>query len=150
MYRESRFIEAEIFECQWRSSYHEDLLPLYFQGSLEFLHGGLATQHQQTSMSARDTVGLWHSVCFWRPTKRVHNPSFPPSTLLVFTSLIIPTFYTASHTDTSIPMSPASLLTPAGMNNNLLLLGQIRPSSLFPFEGSYRQALKILWSLTVD
>lgn len=33
----------------------------------------------------------------------------------------------------------------------LCYLGQIEPVlSLLPFEGSYRQALKILWSLTVD
>lgn len=131
--------------CQWRS-YHEDLLPVSFR-ALSFLHGRLHGTGRVTCLLEE----LWVLTFpyFPRPTQRVYNPSSLPPIPRQATFLAILIY----HMATLAAHPPSHQLLYWHLLEWRTTLGSLdkcNPSFLLPLEGSYRQALKTLWSLTVD
>lgn len=113
----------------------------------------------EESRDCWENYSFWHSVCLFLDAPKgsaIHphyhlclcNPPPSPSTAS-FTMH----FYAAYSAATLSPPSPSQRLLYWHLLEwriTLCSLDKDNPSCFLPFEGSYRQALKILWSLTVD
>ena len=105
---------------QCRRSYHEELLPVSLFRTLSFIRGGV---HRTSSHVSAGRTMVSDSQCFFS----THPEGLQSILTAIHPSAIHLPYHRTYYTTTLAPHSPshqASLLTPAGVKSNPLLLGQ--------------------------